>query len=239
MLIRPGEVTAGNGRPAVEQEQVVGEGNAREGGERPVEQSVTMGDVQGVRDDSGKEAVGKQKLAPPKLRNGCHRRLPKHLQDLLWTYYLCAYSCPTVMMNTEEEHQFVPDYDDCETSVRQKRKLRHCNVCKILMSATPHPWLSSVPIYLSHCLLQYWICGFQEDKRARMAQHSSSSHVDPLFTDSDLLEWVQLISCLLQHLWEAPGFSTVTELMSMLLKTSFSKIRFRHQLFTLGSMRDP
>ena len=72
----PGEVTAGNGRPAVEQEQVVDEGDAQEGGEQTVEQTVTVGDAQG-------EAVGKQEIAAPEVRTGRHRRLPKHLQDFI------------------------------------------------------------------------------------------------------------------------------------------------------------
>ena len=57
--------------------------------------------------------------------------------------------------------------------------------------------------------------------------HCSSSHVDRPFTDSDLLEWVQL----LQHLWEALRFSTVTELMeyaaqNKLFQNSFSATNY-------------
>ena len=72
----PGEVTAGNSHPAVEQEQVVDEGDVQVGGEQTVEQTVTVGDAQG-------EAVGKQEIAAPEVQTVCHRRLPKHLQDFI------------------------------------------------------------------------------------------------------------------------------------------------------------
>ena len=51
----------------------------KKGGEQTVEQTVTVGDAQG-------EAVGKQEIAAPEVRTGRHRLLPKHPQDLLWTY---------------------------------------------------------------------------------------------------------------------------------------------------------
>ena len=72
----PGEVTAGNSRPVVEQEQVVDEGDVHERGKQTSEQTVTMGDVQG-------EAVGKQEIAASEIRTGRHRSLPKHLQDFI------------------------------------------------------------------------------------------------------------------------------------------------------------